>query len=149
MQLVLHQLCSPQKGKLKLNPTRINLRPFCKPMSRFSREAVGNLLSNAVKYSPPETFVAIEAVETNSEIQIIVRDRGYGIPKNSQAHIFKKFYRLERDAASETDGTGLGLSFVKEVAEKQGGRVTIESDEGSGSTFILRLHYQTDLSHSK
>jgi len=124
LQLVLHQLCSPQKGKLKLNPTRINLRPFCKPMSRFSREAVGNLLSNAVKYSPPETFVAIEAVETNSEIQIIVRDRGYGIPKNSQAHIFKKFYRLERDAASETDGTGLGYPSSKKWRKNRSGGKT-------------------------
>ncbi len=111
-------------------------------------QALGNLLSNAVKYSPPETVVAIEVVETNSELQIVVRDEGYGIPQNAQAHIFEKFYRLERDAASDTVGTGLGLSFVKEVAEKHGGRVTVESEEGNGSTFILRLPFQTILSHS-
>ena len=112
-------------------------------------QAVGNLLSNAVKYSAPETVVTVETLETNSELQIIVRDEGYGIPKNAQPHIFEKFYRLERDAASETVGTGLGLSFVKEVAEKHGGRVTVESAEGVGSIFIMHLPYQADLSHSK
>ncbi len=70
--------------------------------------------------------------------------------RKTRKRIFSKnFYRLERDAAAETDGTCLGLSFVKEVAEKHGGRVTIGSEEGIGSTFILRLLYQTDLSHSK
>jgi len=111
-------------------------------------QGLGNLLSNAVKYSPPETNVVIEAVKTNSELQIVVHDEGYGIPKNAQAQIFEKFYRLERDAASETVGTGLGLSFVKEVAVKHGGRVTVESEEGVGSTFIMRLPYRTHLSHS-
>ncbi|HXG83401.1 MAG TPA: CHASE2 domain-containing protein [Pyrinomonadaceae bacterium] len=112
-------------------------------------QVVGNLLSNAVKYSPPETTVSVEVVKLDSELQIIVRDEGYGIPKNALEHIFDKFYRLERDAASETVGTGLGLSFVKEVAEKHGGRVTVKSEEGIGSTFILRLPYQTKLSHLK
>lgn len=111
-------------------------------------QAVGNLLSNAVKYSPPETIINIEIVETTSELQIIIRDKGYGIPENALNHIFDKFYRLERDAASKTVGTGLGLSFVKEVAEKHRGRVTVESEENIGSTFILHLPYQTKLSHS-
>ncbi|MBA3632146.1 MAG: CHASE2 domain-containing protein [Acidobacteria bacterium] len=102
-------------------------------------QAVGNLLSNAVKYSPPETVISIEAIKGESEIQIIVRDNGFGIPKENLERIFEKFYRLERDATSQTIGTGLGLSFVKEVTEKHGGRISVESVESAGSTFILHL----------
>lgn len=102
-------------------------------------QAIGNLLSNAVKYSPPQTTITVETVKAASEIQIIVSDNGYGIPPNALERIFDKFYRLERDAASETIGSGLGLSFVKEVAEKHDGRVVAESEENAGSTFILSL----------
>ena len=139
-------LAAEKKIKIQFNANQS--LPVLQADEQFLAQVVGNLLSNAVKYSPPKTVVTIEAVKTKSELQIIVRDNGYGIPKNAQAHIFEKFYRLERDAASETVGTGLGLSFVKEAAEKHGGRVTVESEEGVGSTFILRLPYQTDLSHS-
>jgi signal transduction histidine kinase len=68
-----------------------------------------------------------------------VRDEGYGIPQTALPRIFDKFYRLERDASSETVGTGLGLSFVKEVAEQHGGCVSVESQENVGSIFIIHL----------
>ncbi len=113
--------------------------PLLQADSQLLAQAVGNLLSNAVKYSPPESIVAVEAVKNDSELQIIVRDNGYGIPENAQARIFEKFYRLERDASSETVGTGLGLTFVKEVAEKHGGRVSVESRQNIGSAFVLHL----------
>lgn len=116
--------------------------------SQLITQAVNNLLSNAVKYSPPASVVKIETAEVASEFQIIVSDQGYGIPENRLERIFDKFYRLERDAASGIVGTGLGLSFVKEVAEKHGGRVSVESRENGGSIFILHLPCRADLSHS-
>jgi len=134
--------------KIKIQNNTSDSLPVLQADAPLLAQAVGNLLSNAVKYSPPETIIKIEVVETSSELQIIIGDKGYGIPENALNHIFDKFYRLERDAASRTVGTGLGLSFVKEVAEKHGGRVSVESEENIGSTFILHLPYQTKLSHS-
>lgn len=113
--------------------------PIFQADQQLLAQAVGNLLSNAVKYSPPNTNVTIEAGTIASELLITVRDDGYGIPPHALERIFDKFYRLERDAKSETIGTGLGLSFVKEAVEKHGGRITVESVEGVGSTFVLRL----------
>lgn len=103
------------------------------------KQAVGNLLSNAVKYSPPQTVVKIEAVKSANELRIIVRDEGYGVPANSLTRIFENFYRLARDLAAGTIGTGLGLPLVKDIAEKHGGRVTVESEENVGSTFVIHL----------
>lgn len=111
-------------------------------------QAIGNLLSNAVKYSPPNSRIVIEAARAASELQIIVSDQGFGIPENRLERIFDKFYRLERDAASNVVGTGLGLSFVKEVAEKHGGRVSCESRENGGSIFVLHLPFRANLSRS-
>ncbi len=102
-------------------------------------QAIGNLLSNAIKYSPADSAVSVEGTDTGSELQISVKDNGYGIPHDALGHIFKKFYRLERDAVSKTVGTGLGLSFVKDVAEKHNGSVTVESRENAGSIFTLHL----------
>jgi signal transduction histidine kinase/CHASE2 domain-containing sensor protein len=125
--------------RIKIQNRIKNSLPVLKADAQLLAQAVGNLLSNAVKYSPPESLVEVEAVKNDSELQIIVRDNGYGIPEDAQAHIFEKFYRLERDASSETVGTGLGLAFVKEAAEKHGGYVTVESRKNVGSTFVLHL----------
>jgi signal transduction histidine kinase/CHASE2 domain-containing sensor protein len=102
-------------------------------------QAVGNLLNNAVKYSPPDSVVEAGTAADAKEIRISISDRGPGIPGASAAQIFDKFYRLKRDAASSVPGTGLGLAFVKEIAEKHGGSVAVRSREGGGSEFILRL----------
>lgn len=121
--------------------------PVLRADSPLLAQAVVNLLSNAVKYSPTETFITVEALKADSELKIIIKDNGYGIPPESLERIFDKFYRLNRDETSETIGTGLGLSFVKEVAEKHGGRVSVESEENIGSTFTLHLPYRENLSH--
>lgn len=107
--------------------------------AQLLKQAVDNLLNNAIKYSPPQSNIEIKAVKTQNETQIIVKDHGYGIPPESLTRIFDNFYRLERDVLSKTIGTGLGLAFVKEVAEKHGGRVTVESQENIGSMFILGM----------
>ena len=127
-----------QKEIKLLHKTNVSL-PILQADEQLLAQAVGNLLSNAVKYSPANSTVTIEAAKSGSELQIIVADNGFGIPKDALDRIFDKFYRLKRDMKSETVGTGLGLSFVKEVIEKHKGRVTVESREGVGSTFILHL----------
>ncbi|MBX7169569.1 MAG: CHASE2 domain-containing protein [Pyrinomonadaceae bacterium] len=107
--------------------------------AQLLKQAVDNLLNNAIKYSPQNSMVEITTQSKPKETQIIVKDKGFGIPKESLNRVFDSFYRLERDVLSATVGTGLGLSFVKEVAEKHHGKISVNSEEGVGSEFILTI----------
>jgi signal transduction histidine kinase len=102
-------------------------------------QAINNLLSNAIKYSPDGSQVSVEAKGDDDRVLITVHDHGPGIPAEEHERVFEKFYRLERDAASEVVGTGLGLSLVKEIVEKHGGLVRVESASGGGSVFTIEL----------
>ena len=101
--------------------------------------AVTNLLDNAVKYSEPGEPVEVDATVADGSICISVRDHGIGIPARDLERIFERFYRVDRARSRATGGTGLGLSIVRHVAQAHGGDVTVESTEGEGSTFRLRV----------
>jgi two-component system, NtrC family, sensor histidine kinase KinB len=106
----------------------------------FIGQAVLNLLSNAVKYSLSNTEIHISVVVKASELQVMVRDSGYGISESSQQHLFTKFFRAPDDPRVQNDtGTGLGLAFVKEIAEQHGGTVGVESRLNAGSTFWFTI----------
>jgi two-component system sensor histidine kinase SenX3 len=98
-----------------------------------------NLVDNAVKYTPPGGRVEVTGGFEGSEIVIRVSDTGIGIPEGKLPRIFERFYRVDKARSKETGGTGLGLSIVKHVAENHGGRVTVESTPGEGSTFTVYL----------
>jgi two-component system sensor histidine kinase SenX3 len=101
--------------------------------------AVVNLLENAVKYSDRGSAVVVETRGADGSVDVVVRDRGIGIPAKDLERIFERFYRVDRARSRETGGTGLGLSIVRHVATNHGGEVLVESQEGLGSTFTLRL----------
>jgi two-component system, OmpR family, sensor histidine kinase SenX3 len=101
--------------------------------------AVTNLLDNAVKYSDGDEPVELVATTDDGFASISVRDHGIGIPKRDLERIFERFYRVDRARSRMTGGTGLGLSIVRHIAQAHGGEVTVESIEGAGSTFRLRL----------
>jgi two-component system sensor histidine kinase SenX3 len=101
--------------------------------------AVSNLVDNAVKYSPTGSPVAVRVTADPSTVSIEVVDRGIGIPARDRERIFERFYRVDRARSRLTGGTGLGLSIVRHVAVNHGGEVTVSSEEGAGSTFVLRL----------
>jgi two-component system sensor histidine kinase SenX3 len=98
-----------------------------------------NLVDNAVKYTPSGGRVEVTGGSEGSEIVIWVSDTGIGIPEGKLPRIFERFYRVDKARSKETGGTGLGLSIVKHVAENHGGRVTVESALGEGSTFAVYL----------
>jgi two-component system, OmpR family, sensor histidine kinase SenX3 len=98
-----------------------------------------NLVDNAVKYTPSGGRVEVTGGSEGSEIVIRVSDTGIGIPEGKLPRIFERFYRVDKARSKETGGTGLGLSIVKHVAENHGGRVTVESALGEGSTFTVYL----------
>jgi two-component system, OmpR family, sensor histidine kinase SenX3 len=101
--------------------------------------AVTNLLDNAIKYSEPGEPVEVDATVGDGDICISVRDHGIGIPSRDLERIFERFYRVDRARSRATGGTGLGLSIVRHVAQAHRGDVTVESTEGEGSTFRLRV----------
>lgn len=101
--------------------------------------AVSNLVENAVTYSPEDSKVSVTAKSIDGEIHITVTDHGIGIPNEELDRIFERFYRVDPARARATGGTGLGLSIVKHVAASNGGRVTVWSEQGQGSSFTLIL----------
>jgi two-component system sensor histidine kinase SenX3 len=101
--------------------------------------AVANLVENGVKYSDPGAPVEVSARTDGTWVDIVVRDRGIGIPARDLDRIFERFYRVDRARSRETGGTGLGLAIVRHVATNHGGTVSVTSQEGGGSTFTLRI----------
>lgn len=103
------------------------------------QQAILNLLSNAVKYSGDGRIVDLELSRAGDNVVVAVRDRGLGIAASEHARIFEKYYRVRNDATARVPGTGLGLTLVEHVARAHGGRVTVDSAPGRGSTFALVL----------
>ena len=101
--------------------------------------AVVNLIDNAIKYSGENKTVWVEAVQTEEEIIIRVRDQGCGIEKNHLSRLFERFYRADKARSRQLGGTGLGLAIVKHIAQSHGGRVAVESIPGKGSNFTIHL----------
>jgi heavy metal sensor kinase len=110
------------------------------------RQMVLNLLDNAVKYTLPGGFVKVGLKHENSHYDIIVTDSGVGIPKEEQALIFERFYRVDKArTGSETStswGSGLGLSIARWIAEAHHGQLFLERSGSNGSTFVIRLPEQ-------
>ncbi|HEV3353213.1 MAG TPA: ATP-binding protein [Acidimicrobiales bacterium] len=101
--------------------------------------AVYNLLDNAVKYSESGRSVHLRCSTNGDSVELAVQDHGIGIPSRDYERIFERFYRVDRARSRETGGTGLGLAIVRHVATNHGGKVSVTSREGEGSTFVLRL----------
>ncbi len=112
------------------------------------REVFANLLSNALKYSAEKSMVELGITQTDSTVQVSVKDQGIGIPQEDQDHIFLKFYRGSNVMKTETDGTGLGLYFIKEIIQTCGGKIWFESVNGKGTTFFFTLPLHGNQSRS-
>jgi two-component system, OmpR family, phosphate regulon sensor histidine kinase PhoR len=98
-----------------------------------------NLLHNAVKFSPNGGAIVVGVRDEGVEIRVWVRDPGMGVPRADLARIFERFYKVDRARVRGRGGTGLGLSIARHVVESHGGRIWVESEEGSGSTFIFTV----------
>lgn len=101
--------------------------------------ALYNLLENAVKFSDDGAVVRVVGRHDEPWIDLAVVDRGVGIPARDLERVFERFYRVDRARSRETGGTGLGLAIVRHVMVNHDGVATVESTEGEGSTFTLRL----------
>jgi PAS domain S-box-containing protein len=102
------------------------------------REVCDNLLENAIKYTP-QGEVVVDVGGDQSHVIVSVQDTGIGIPKEDQAHLFQKFYRVDNSDTREIGGTGLGLYLCRKLTEAMGGRIWLDSEYKKGSTFHVEL----------
>lgn len=160
-------LSRAEAGHLKLTPERIDLaelarevvthlgvlaeekrqtvsveatRPVYATVGRLVlRQAVINLIDNAIKYTPEGGRIRVVVRDQTHSATVEVVDTGPGIAAAHQAHIFDRFYRVDKARSRELGGTGLGLSIARWAVEVHGGRIELESQEGRGSTFRITL----------
>ncbi len=102
-------------------------------------QAVVNLVDNAVKFSPAGSAVEVALNEAPDEIVISVSDHGPGVAREHLPRLFERFYRVDKARSRDLGGTGLGLAIVKHIAQAHGGRVSVDSRVGQGSTFRIHL----------
>jgi len=103
------------------------------------REVLNNLLYNAIQYNRPAGRIDLMVSRENGTVQMEVRDTGIGIPTGVRERIFERFYRADPSRTGDGLNAGLGLAIVKEYVELMGGQVSVESEEGQGSTFRVQL----------
>ena len=98
-------------------------------------EIVTTMLFNAIKFTPAGGKVTVRAKEEDGHIRVDIADTGIGIPEQELSRVFDEFYRASNASAMEKEGTGLGLAIARQVVERHGGRIWVESEEGKGSVF--------------
>lgn len=103
------------------------------------RQVIDNLLTNAIKYTPEGGEVAVDLAQEGTEAVLRVKDTGVGIPAEHHARIFERFYRVDKHRSREDGGTGLGLSIVKHLVQSMHGKVSVSSEPGRGSTFMVQM----------
>lgn len=103
------------------------------------RQVVNNLVMNAITHTRPGTQVLVRVSSTASFVIIEVSDNGDGMKREQADHVFERFYRIDPSRTRESGGTGLGLSIVSGIVEAHGGSVSLETEEGEGSTFRVEL----------
>jgi signal transduction histidine kinase len=101
--------------------------------------AICNLLDNAAKYSGDDRQILVRLERFDNEVKVSVMDHGIGISKEEQKRIFDRFHRVSTGLVHDVKGSGLGLSIVQHIAQAHGGKVTVQSELGKGSTFSIVL----------
>lgn len=151
-------------GKLECNPVELGVEQFCRDLvdemllgttshtitfhhlgdctnayldEKLLRHILSNLLSNAIKYSPVGGTVYFDLVCEQGEAIFCIQDEGIGIPKADQAQLFNSFHRASN--VGTIPGTGLGLAIVKKAVDFHGGKISVESEVGVGTKFVVSL----------
>lgn len=143
LQDVVRRAVNRISGAAQQHDTEIQIdmteEPVCVWGDSFQlTSATFNLLDNALKYSPPSSRLSVDLLDKGSWAEIVVADEGVGIPRRDHDRVFERFYRVDR-SRSAAMGSGLGLAVVRHVAQQHEGEVTLQSEEGLGSIFSIRL----------
>lgn len=129
-----------KEKKLKLN---VDV-PLHSPLSlKFDKEKIAivfdNILANAIKYTPEGGTIDLKTFREKDEIKFKIKDSGIGIPKEELGKVFSKFFRAKNAISFQTSGSGLGLYVAKNIVEKHGGTISLESEEKVGTTVTFTL----------
>ncbi|MEE9311942.1 MAG: ATP-binding protein, partial [Planctomycetota bacterium] len=144
LNLFAEALLERQRDKADAKHIKLHFKAADMPAIAFGNEedlteAVENLIVNAISYTPENGDVTVEVESNNNGLELSVSDTGVGIPEESLARVFERFFRVDKARSRALGGTGLGLAIVKHVAIKHGGKVEATSEEGKGSTFKITL----------
>jgi signal transduction histidine kinase/HAMP domain-containing protein len=114
----------------------------------YLRRVLDNLLSNAIKFTPPGGTITVQVWQEDEQVALQVSDTGIGIPPDQLERVFERFYQVDGSARRRYGGVGLGLALVKEIVERHGGQITVESqiDEGTAFTVTLPIYRALDTS---
>ena len=121
----------------------------------YVKRVMMNILSNAVKYNRENGHICISCIESPSEqpgmttMEFVCRDTGIGMTEKFQKCVFEPFAQEHTGSRTKFAGTGLGMSISKKLVEKMGGTITFESEEGTGTTFVIRVPFKIDLDVDK
>jgi two-component system phosphate regulon sensor histidine kinase PhoR len=106
--------------------------------SHFSNVII-NILDNSVKYSASEPRITVTTENVNNYVVLIISDQGNGMAKQVQKKIFEKFYREHTGDVHNVKGHGLGLAYAKQIVDDHHGEISVKSEKGKGSSFIIKL----------
>ena len=140
MAALLHEVCQVHREMTPGAQITERLAQTPMPMAGDAKllfQVFSNVLSNAIKYSPHGGAITVAAEVAAGEVRVRISDRGIGIPAADLVHLFERYHRGSN--VSGIVGTGVGLYLVKMAVELHGGRVEVDSKEGDGARFTIRL----------
>ena len=147
--VVIEQMAAEQNIRIVWEKKEITHRDFIGSPG-YVKRVMMNILSNAVKYNRENGHIYISCIEIPSEqpgmttMEFVCRDTGIGMADEFQEHIFEPFAQEYTGSRTKFAGTGLGMAIAKNLVEKMGGTISFESEEGAGTTFVIRVPFRID-----
>ena len=147
--VVIEQMAAEQNIRIEWEKKEITHCDFIGSPG-YVKRVMMNILSNAVKYNRENGYIYISCIEIPSEqpemttMEFVCRDTGIGMTEEFQKCVFEPFAQEHTGSRTKFAGTGLGMSIAKNLVEKMGGTITFESEEGAGTTFVIRVPFQID-----
>ena len=151
---VIKQMAAEQNIRIEWEKKEIIYRDLIGSPG-YVKRVMMNILSNAVKYNRENGHIYLSCMEIPSEqpgmttMEFICRDTGIGMTEEFQKHIFEPFAQEHTGSRTKFAGTGLGMPIAKNLVEKMGGAITFESEEGAGTTFVIRVPFKIDMNADK
>ena len=152
--VVIEQMAAEQNIRIAWEKKEITHRDFIGSPG-YVKRVMMNILSNAVKYNRENGHIYISCMEIPAgqpgmtTMEFVCRDTGIGMTEEFQKHIFEPFAQEHTGSRTKFAGTGLGMPIAKNLVEKMGGAITFESEEGTGTTFVIRVPFKIDMNADK
>ena len=139
LETILKRL-KPIADKKKIEVVLESFRPVSAEIDEMKLTlAISNLVENAIKYNRDEGWVRVSLNADHKYFYVKVMDSGSGLPEEDQAHIFERFYRVDKSHSREIGGTGLGLAIARNAVIMHRGSIKVYSSKGEGTTFTVRI----------